>query len=53
MGGVRSLWRGDLAVALRQALADSPTVDERALDGAKRGGRHMAASVIQRVLDAA
>jgi len=53
MGGVRRLWRGDLAQALREALADAPTDDRRAADGAARGGRRLAASVVQRVLDAA
>lgn len=52
MGGVRALWRGDLASALRDALAHTPTDDQRALDGAQRGGRRLAASVVQRVLDA-
>jgi malonate decarboxylase gamma subunit len=53
MGGIRSLWQGDLAAALRQALADTPIDDRRAADGAARGGRRLAASVVQRVLDAA
>lgn len=53
MGGVRALWRGDLAAALRDALAHTPTDDRRAQDGAQRGGRRLAASVAQRVLDAA
>lgn len=53
MGGVRSLWRGDLAAALRDALARTPTEDTRAQDGAERGGRRHAAATIQRVLDAA
>jgi malonate decarboxylase gamma subunit len=53
MGGVRRLWQGDLAQALREALADAPTTDRRAEDGAARGGRRLAASVVQRVLDAA
>jgi len=52
MGGVRALWQGDLAAALRQALVDTPTDDRRALDGAERGGRKLAAAVTQRVLDA-
>jgi len=52
MGGVRRLWQGDLAQALREALADAPTVDRRAEEGAARGGRRMAASVAQQVLDA-
>jgi len=53
MGGVRGLWRDDLAGDLRVALAGSPTVDERARDGAARGGRRLAADVVRRVLDAA
>ena len=53
MGGVRTLWRGDLAGALREALAHAPVDDRRALDGAARGGRRLAAAVAQRVLDAA
>lgn len=53
MGGVRALWRGDLPTALRTALATAVTDDRRALDGADRGGRRLAAEVVQRVLDAA
>lgn len=53
MGGVRSLWTGDLAAALRDALAHTPREDQRAIDGAERGGRQLAATVTQRVLDAA
>lgn len=53
MGGVRALWRGDLPTALRTALATAVTEDRRALDGADRGGRRLAAEVVQRVLDAA
>ncbi|WP_431260754.1 biotin-independent malonate decarboxylase subunit gamma [Roseateles chitinivorans] len=53
MGGVRRLWSGDLQAALRQALADAPAEDRRAIDGAERGGRQLAAAVMQRVLDAA
>ncbi|BEP38691.1 biotin-independent malonate decarboxylase subunit gamma (plasmid) [Variovorax sp. V59] len=53
MGGVRSLWKGDLQACLREALAHAPTEDQRARDGAERGGRRLAASVVQRVLDAA
>jgi malonate decarboxylase gamma subunit len=53
MGGVRALWRGDLAAGLRDALAHTPTEDLRAVDGAERGGRRLAAAVAQRVLDAA
>jgi len=53
MGGVRALWRGDLQACLRDALAHTPTEDRRARDGAERGGRRLAAAVVQRVLDAA
>jgi malonate decarboxylase gamma subunit len=53
MGGVRALWQGDLAAALREALAAAPTTDVRARDGAQRGGRRLAAEVVQRVLAAA
>ena len=53
MGGVMAPWQGDLPAALRDALAHSPTQDQRAMNGAKRGGRKMSAAVVQRVLDAA
>ncbi|MBN9204850.1 biotin-independent malonate decarboxylase subunit gamma [Methylibium petroleiphilum] len=53
MGGVRRLWTGDLAVALREALVATSGEDVRATDGRTRGGRRLAAAVIQRVLDAA
>jgi len=36
-----------------EALAHSPGEDLRAIDGAARGGRKLAAAVAQRVLDAA
>ena len=53
MGGVRSLWQpGELPAGLREALAASPVTDERAADGAARGGRKLAASVVQQVLAA-
>ena len=52
MGGVRALWRGDLQRCLRDALRDAPTTDERARDGAERGGRRLAHAVAQRVLAA-
>ena len=53
MGGVRALWDGDLHAALRDALDNTPVEDARAKDGAERGGRKLAASVVQRVLAAA
>jgi len=52
MGGVRALWTGDLQCCLRDALRDSPTADERARDGAARGGRRLAHAVAQQVLAA-
>jgi malonate decarboxylase gamma subunit len=52
MGGVRSLWDGDLAGGLRAALADRATDDRRAEEGALRGGRRAAADVVRRVLAA-
>jgi malonate decarboxylase gamma subunit len=52
MGGIRSLWEGDLAACLRQALADRRTEDRRAADGRARGGRSLAAAVVQQVLAA-
>jgi malonate decarboxylase gamma subunit len=53
MGGVRALWEGDLPAALREALANAPVEDRRALDGQQRGGRRLAAGIVQRVLEAA
>lgn len=53
MGGVASLWKGDLAQALHRALAEAPAQDTRAQDGLLRGGRQLAAGIVQRVLDAA
>jgi malonate decarboxylase gamma subunit len=53
MGGVRALWEGDLGAALRDAMAHASIKDTRAADGEHRGGRRLAAHVVQRVLDAA
>jgi malonate decarboxylase gamma subunit len=52
MGGVRSLWDGDLAAGLRAALADRDTTDRRAEEGSARGGRRAAADVVRQVLKA-
>ena len=52
MGGIASLWSGDLQLSLVEALADSDTTDQRAALGAERGGRQLAAQVTQRVLAA-
>ena len=45
MGAVESLWQGDLAAALVQALNGEAQGDIRRLRGAKRGGRVHAADV--------
>jgi malonate decarboxylase gamma subunit len=50
MGGIASLWRGDLQAGLLEALVDGDLADQRAALGAKRGGRKLSAAVTQRVL---
>ena len=52
MGGVRALWNGDLAAGLREALAQAPVDDRRAVLGRERGGRLLAADVVEQVLAA-
>jgi malonate decarboxylase gamma subunit len=52
MGGVRGVWSGELKACLRDALAGTPVVDERAADGRTRGGRRLAATVAEQVLAA-
>jgi len=52
MGGVRSLWERNLRACLIAALEGTPTRDERALDGLKRGGRQLARHVMDEVLAA-
>ena len=52
MGGVRALWQGDLPAGLRDALAHASTDDRRAIDGRERGGRLLAARVVEQVLAA-
>ncbi len=56
MGGIRGLWRGDTVDGLRgdllAALGDAATTDQRAVDGAARGGRTLSAAVTARVLAA-
>ena len=52
MGGIASLWRGDLQASLLAALADDGITDQRAALGAVRGGRKLSAEVTQRVLAA-
>ena len=52
MGGVRALWQADLPAGLRDALAHATTDDRRATLGRERGGRLLAASVVEQVLAA-
>ncbi|PKO61011.1 MAG: biotin-independent malonate decarboxylase subunit gamma [Betaproteobacteria bacterium HGW-Betaproteobacteria-18] len=52
MGGIEALWTGDLQACLVRALQDAATVDERAAEGAARGGRLLAAQVTARVANA-
>ena len=52
MGGIYALWTGDLQAQLVSALEHAPVLDERAAEGATRGGRIMAASVTGRVVNA-
>lgn len=52
MGAVSSLWDGDLAARLREALAVVPGDDVRDALGAERGGRTFARRVAQLALDA-
>lgn len=49
MGGLESLWSGDLAVALCNALHGNDTADHRRERGDERGGRTMALEVSRRV----
>jgi malonate decarboxylase gamma subunit len=50
MGGIQALWSGDLKQGLLDALAATNTVDARAALGAERGGRALAARIVQQVL---
>src|SRR6478735_6491046 len=50
MGGVRALWQADLPAGLRDALTNAATDDRRAIDGRERGGRLLAAAVVEQVL---
>jgi malonate decarboxylase gamma subunit len=52
MGGIETLWRGDLQASLVAALAADDITDQRATLGATRGGRKLSAEVTQRVLAA-
>jgi malonate decarboxylase gamma subunit len=50
MGGLESIWDGDLAAHLRAALAQPVAGDQRSALGLQRGGRRSAQPVIDAVL---
>ncbi|MRW85953.1 biotin-independent malonate decarboxylase subunit gamma [Pseudoduganella sp. FT26W] len=50
MGGLESIWNGDLAQHLRAALAQPVAGDQRSALGLQRGGRRWAQPVIDAVL---
>ena len=52
LGIVDGVWEGDLAAALRNALADRSTADRRSAAGFERGGRTLAVEVARRVQEA-
>jgi malonate decarboxylase gamma subunit len=52
MGAVDALWDGDLAQRLRAALADATAGDRRRELGFDRGGRKLAAQIVERVVNA-
>jgi len=52
MGGIQSLWSGDLKQCLLDALADPNTSDIRTRLGADRGGRALAERVVHQVIEA-
>lgn len=50
MGGLESIWHGDLAAHLRTALTQPVAGDQRSALGLQRGGRRLAQPVIDAVL---
>ncbi|RZT09909.1 malonate decarboxylase gamma subunit [Duganella sp. CF402] len=50
MGGLESIWNGDLAAHLRAALAQPSAGDQRSALGLQRGGRKLAQPVIDAVV---
>ncbi|NYE59639.1 malonate decarboxylase gamma subunit [Duganella sp. 1224] len=50
MGGLESIWDGDLAAHLKAALAQPVTGDQRSALGLQRGGRRLAQPVIDAVV---
>ncbi|PXX37277.1 biotin-independent malonate decarboxylase subunit gamma [Undibacterium pigrum] len=53
MGGVQSIWEGDLALCLREALLQADATDRRSELGQQRGGRRKSQEVIEAVLSQA
>ena len=51
MGAVDALWDGDLAQRLRAALADATAGDRRRELGFDRGGRKLAAQIVERIVN--
>jgi malonate decarboxylase gamma subunit len=51
MGGIEAIWRVDLAQQLVQALRQSSPQDRRSAAGLQRGGRSLAWTVTQAVID--
>jgi malonate decarboxylase gamma subunit len=51
MGGVEAIWQADLAQQLVQALHQSSPQDRRSAAGLQRGGRSLAWTVTQAVID--
>jgi malonate decarboxylase gamma subunit len=52
LGALESIWEGDLAAALEQALEAPVSGDRRRELGAARGGRSAAREVVERILSA-
>ena len=50
MGGLDTLWEGDLSACLTDALEHVDATDHRRVRGLERGGRLLADTVVKRVL---
>ena len=50
MGGVAEIWQGDLAVQLKEALAQADASDQRAAIGLQRGGRNWSKRVVDAIV---
>lgn len=52
MGGLAAIWEGSaMHIALTMALHDCPRLDFRAAQGAQRGGRKLAAAIIDAIVE--